>query len=252
MTVLLVPYHLDERLPDDEFPVAADRIVAKDLHGGDFWSRVAGLYDLVGDAVATAKRPTTVVTADCTVALGVVTGLQRLGLEPSVMWFDAHGDLHTPASSASGYPGGMVLRMLLGEGDGTVAETTGLTPIPPERVVLVDARDLDAPEAEYLSHSAVERVPVEAATAPDGPVYLHIDLDVLDADLVPGLRYPVTPGPTPDQIRDAAQRILATGRVAAMTIACTWRPGEGAPAAAKKLVDELLAAARGIAEGADR
>lgn len=251
MTVLLVPYHLDERLPDDEFPVAADRVVTKELQGESLWPRLAGLYDLVGDAVATAKHPV-VVTADCSVALGVVAGLQRLGVEPSVMWFDAHGDLHTPASSASGYPGGMIVRMLLGEGDLTVAETTGLTPIPPERVVLVDARDLDAPEAEYLSHSAVERVPVEAASAPDGPVYLHIDLDVLDADLVPGLRYPVTPGPTPDQIRDAAQRILATGRVAAMTIACTWRPGEGAPAAAKQLVDELLAAARAIADDADR
>ncbi|MFC3493531.1 arginase family protein [Glycomyces rhizosphaerae] len=243
MTVLLVPYHLDERLPEDEFPVAADRVVTKELHGESLWPRVAGLYDLVGDAVATAKHPV-VVTADCSVALGVVAGLQRLGVEPSVVWFDAHGDLHTPASSASGYPGGMIVRMLLGEGDLTVAETTGLTPIPPDRVVLVDARDLDAPEAEYLSHSAVKRFPVEAATAPDGPVYLHIDLDVLDADLVPGLRYPVTPGPTPDQIRDAAQRILATGRVAAMTIACTWRPGEGAPAAAKKVVDELLTAAK--------
>lgn len=242
MTVLLVPYHLDERLPDNEFPVAADRVVTKELHGETHWTRVAGLYDLVGDAVATAKHPT-VVTADCSVALGVVAGLQRLGIEPSVMWFDAHGDLHTPASSASDYPGGMIVRMLLGEGDRTVAETTGLTPIPPERVVLVDARDLDAPEVEYLSASAVKRVPVGAATAPEGPVYLHIDLDVIDAEVIPGLRYPVTPGPTPDQIRDAALRILATGRVAAMTIACTWRPGEGASAAARKLVDELLTAA---------
>ncbi|WP_205324077.1 arginase family protein [Glycomyces sp. YM15] len=243
MTVLLVPYHLDERLPDDEFPVAADRVVAKELHGGRFWARVADLYDLVGDAVATAKRPTTVVTADCTVALGVVTGLQRLGLDPSVMWFDAHGDLHTPASSASGYPGGMVLRMLLGEGDGTVAETTGLTPIPPERVHLIDARDLDAPEIEYLAGSPIAHQPIESATAPEGPIYLHIDLDVLDAESVPGLRYPVTPGPTPGLLRDAALGALATGRVVAMTIACTWRPGENAAHAARGLIGELLAAA---------
>jgi arginase len=246
MTVLLVPYHLDERLPDHEFPLVADRVVTKDLHDEHFWSRLADLYDLVGDAVATAKHPV-IVTADCTVALGVVSGLQRQGIDPAVIWFDAHGDLHTPESSASGYPGGMVLRMLLGEGDPTVAETIGLTPIPAERAVLVDARDLDAPEVEYLSGSVIPRVPVEGATAPEGPIYLHIDLDVLGSDVIPGLRYPVAGGPGSDRVRDAALRILSTGRVAAMTIACTWKPGEGAPAAAQKLVSELLAAAREIA-----
>ncbi|GAA2141376.1 arginase family protein [Glycomyces algeriensis] len=242
MTVLLVPYHLDERLPDDEFPVVPDRVVTKDLPDGSFWSRIADLYDLVGDAVATAKRPI-VVTADCTVAIGVVAGLQRQGIDPSVMWFDAHGDLHTAASSASGYPGGMVLRTLLGDGDPAIAATTGLTPVPPERIVLVDARDLDAPETEYLAGSAITHTDVAHATAPEGPVYLHIDLDVIDADTVPGLRYPVTPGPTPDQIRDTALRILATGRVAAMTIACTWHPGSEAPLEVRKLIDDLVTAA---------
>jgi arginase len=243
MTVLLVPYHLDERLPDDEFPVIADRVVAKELRGDTFWERVAGLYDLVGDAVATAKRPT-VVTADCTVALGVVAGLQRLGVEPSIMWFDAHGDLHTAESSASGYPGGMVLRALLGDGDPAIVEATGLTPVPAERVTLVDARDLDAPEAEYLAGSPIKHVPVEVATAPEGPVYLHIDLDVIDAGSLPGLRFPVSPGPTPDQIRNAVLRILETGRVVAMTIACTWHPKEGAAPIASGLIAELLSAAK--------
>lgn len=242
MTVLLVPYHLDDRLPEDGFPVTADRVVSKDLHGETFWARLAELYDLVGDAVATAKRPT-VVTADCTVALGVVAGLQRLGVDPSIMWFDAHGDLHTAASSASGYPGGMVLRTLLGDGHPAFAKTTALTPIRPERVTLVDARDLDGPEVEYLADSPITHTTVENATAPEGPIYLHIDLDIIDAEAVQGLRYPVTPGPSPDQIRDAALRVLATGRVVALTIACTWHPGTSVAPAAPKLIDELLTAA---------
>jgi arginase len=243
MTVLLVPYHLDERLPDSEFPVTADRVVSKELHGETFWSRVAGLYDLVGDAVATAPHPV-VVTGDCTVALGVVSGLQRQGIEPSIMWFDAHGDLHTPESSASAYPGGMVLRMLIGDGDPTVAETTGLTPVPPHRITLVDARDLDGPERVYLADSPVSRIPVEAATStPEGPIYLHLDLDVIDADSLPGLRYPFSPGPSFEQLREAALGVLATGRVAAMTIACTWEPGSEGPRYARHLIDELLTAA---------
>lgn len=246
MTVLLVPYHLDERLPDSEFPVTADRVVSKALQGETFWSRVAGLYDLVGDAVATAPRPV-VVTGDCTVALGVVSGLQRQGIEPSVMWFDAHGDLHTPESSASAYPGGMVLRMIIGDGDPAVAAATGLAPVPPERITLVDARDLDAPEREYLAGSAVDRIPVGAAAAAaataEGPIYLHIDLDVVDAGVLPGLRYPFTPGPSFEDLRTAALGVLATGNVAAMTIACTWEPGSEAPRRARRFIGELLTAA---------
>jgi len=242
MPVLLVPYHLGERLPDAEFPISADRVVTTELKGESFWSQVACLYDLVGDAVATAKSPV-VVTADCTVALGVVSGLQRRGVDPSVMWFDAHGDLHTPDSSVSDYPGGMVLRMLLGEGDGTVADAIGLTPIPAGRVVLVDARDLDAPETEFLYASAVRRVPIEEATAPEGPVYLHIDLDVIDAGALPGMRYPVGGGPSLDQVRNAALRVLDTGRVVAMTLACTWHPGAEAASAARPFLNELITAA---------
>jgi arginase len=241
MSTILVPYHLDERLSDVDLPVA-DRVVTAEPAGGGFWERVAGLHAALADVVAADGGAPAIVTGDCALALGVVAGLQRRGIEPAVVWFDAHGDLHTPESSTSGYPGGMPLRMLLGDGDATVADRTGLRSVPAERVVLVDGRDLDPAEAEFLDRSPVRRVPVDAVPDVDGPVYLHVDLDVVDAAALPGLRYPVTPGPGVDSVRDAALRLLATGRVAALTVACTWHPGRGTAEAARPLVDALLAA----------
>jgi arginase len=242
MSVLLVPYHLDEQLPLDELPVRPDSVVTATFHGKEFWPRVASLHTAVADAVAATDRPV-VLSGDCCAALGVMAGLQRRGIDPAVVWFDAHGDLHTPQSTTSGFPGGMPLRMLLGDGDPTVAGRTGLRPVPLERAVLVDGRDLDPPEAEYLAESGLQRVPVTAIPAPDGPIYLHIDLDVIDAAALPGLRYPATPGPDADTVRDAALRLLATGRVAALTLACTWYPGHGAAEVAQPLIDALLAGA---------
>lgn len=55
-----------------------------------------------------------VLSGDCLVSMGVLTGLQSAGIDPAVVWFDAHGDVHTLESSSSGYLGGMSLRFLLG------------------------------------------------------------------------------------------------------------------------------------------
>ncbi len=59
--------------------------------------------------------------------------------------------------------------------------------------VLVGARDLDPPELAYLDNALISRADVaelNAAGLPDGPLYVHPDLDVIDPDAVPGLRYP--------------------------------------------------------------
>jgi arginase family enzyme len=144
------------------------------------------LYDSLGSEVAnsvSAGGPTTVVAGDCLAWLGTLAGAQRAGLDPSVVWFDAHGDLHTVASSTSGYLGGMALRMGLGADRGLLGAPLGLRPIPGSRAILVDARDLDPAESDYLATSEVTHTSVAAIgpdDLPDRPVILHIDLDVID------------------------------------------------------------------------
>jgi arginase len=237
----MVPFHLDEELPRQDFPAAVDQVVTANLVGDTAWKRVACLQAAVADAVAGAEVPV-ILSGDCTVSLGVVAGLQRRGVDPAVIWFDAHGDIHTPESSASGYLGGMPLRMLLGEGDPTVANRLELRAVPADRVVLVGARDLDPPEAAYLASSPVVQAPVDAVTDPDGPLYVHIDLDVVDPDVLPRLRFPADGGPDLEAVRDAALVLIGTGRVAALTLACTWHPGSPAAEVARRFLVELIKA----------
>ncbi|MCZ0970589.1 arginase family protein [Streptomyces albulus] len=61
--------------------------------------------------------PLRTVGGDCGVELAPVShAVARHGADLAVVWFDAHADLNTPASSPSGGFHGMVLRTLLGQG----------------------------------------------------------------------------------------------------------------------------------------
>jgi arginase len=237
VTVLRVPYHLDEYLPDLELPLAPAQLgpvqtITAELPAGDPWARLAAVYRRVAAAAAAAAgqgtRPV-VASGDCTTSLGIVAGLQRAGLDPGIVWFDAHGDVQTPETTASGYLGGMPLRLLTGYRPELIADDLALRPVPEHRIVLAGARDLDPPEAAYLAGAAIGQVEVAAldpARMPDGPLYVHLDLDVIDPSVLPGLRYPAPGGAAPADVAQAVGRLAATGRVAAVGIACTWRPGQ--------------------------
>jgi arginase len=120
----------------------------------------------------------------------------------------------------------------------------GLRAVPEHRAVLVDARDLDPPEVEYLATAQIRRIDVGGLSAgllPEGPLALHLDLDVVDPDELPGLLYPAPGGPPVTEVLDAARRVLDTGRVAALTVACTWHPDQDDPTGARyRLLSALI------------
>lgn len=231
VTRIQVPFHLDDYLPDFDSPMpAATAIVAAAGADSDLWRRLAEINEAVASQVGRAQAVPVVICADCTTSLGIMAGLQRAGHDPAVVWFDAHGDVQTVETTSSGYLGGMPLRILVGYRPELIASSLGLRPVAEDRVVLVGARDLDPPEVEYLATSAIRRAAVaEVSTMelPDGPIYLHMDLDVISPSELPGVRFPAPDGPGTAEVFDAARSVWQTGRVVGVGIACTWRPGLG-------------------------
>lgn len=224
---MIVPYHLDEYLP----ALATEpNVITVTFADGDIWARLGHLQSEVASAVSrAASSPVVVVSGDCMTPLGIVAGLQRKGLAPSIVWFDGHGDVQTLETTTSGYVGGMGLRILVGYRPSLASERVGLSAVPPEQVLLVDARDLDPPEVSFLASSPIRRCDVssvEAAVLPPGPVVLHVDLDVVDPAELPGLRFPAPGGPSASAVVDAVRRVMDTGRVAALSVACTWHPDQ--------------------------
>ena len=247
MYVIEVPYHLDEALPELGLPLRADETVrVPPPPDGGVWDSMAAVLGVVSRAVSRAvsgREVPVVLSGDCTTALGTVAGLQQAGVDPAVVWFDAHGDVQTLETSGSGYLAGLSLRMLTGYRPGLLADRLGLRPVPEHRIVLAGARDLDPPEVTYLASSRIQRSDVAGLTAaslPSGPLYVHLDLDVVDPADVSGLRFPAPGGPGLAQVAGAVRMLAGTGRVAAVGVACSWHPEPAAGRRTPQLLTSVL------------
>lgn len=246
--LIVAPWHLDEHIPDFPVPVGTVATIGPPLPDGTVPSRVTVLQRAVADAVAVAARPL-VLSGDCPAGLAVAAGLQRRHREIAVVWLDAHGDFNTPAITTSGYLGGMAIAMLAGRAPEVFAGPLGLRPVPESNIVLAGARDLDPAERDALADSQVRRIPAAADAFPaalsalrDLPVYLHVDVDILDSTEVPGLRFPTGSGPALADIEDCLAVITATADVVAASLACAWLPGQVGSPPARQAVARLAGA----------
>lgn len=103
----------------------------------------------------------------------------------------------------------------------------GLEPLPEERVILTDGRDLDPEEAVAVAGSAVRHMRDVAdlltSPLPEGPLYVHFDTDVLDPADAPAMNYPTPGGPPLTVLRQVMERLAETGQVVAVSVS-TWNP----------------------------
>ncbi len=99
-----------------------------------------------------------VLSGDCICSIGCIAGLERCGIRPQLLWFDAHGDFHTPETTISGHLGGMPLAMITGRGDLSLLEAVELTPLVDAHVYHIGATDLEPGENEALQSSGICRV----------------------------------------------------------------------------------------------
>lgn len=138
----------------------------------------------------------------CSASLATLPAVAKAYPDVVVLWIDAHGDFNTPATTDSGYLGGMALSGPCGLWDSGYG--AGLDPA---QVILVGARDIDAAERALLNSAGVriispaEVTPDSVLRAVDGaPVWIHIDWDVLEPGYLPA-DYSVPDGLVPAQIR---------------------------------------------------
>ncbi len=151
--------------------------------------------------------------SDCTICIASLpTAARRIpGLQ--VLWFDAHGDFNTPDSTPSGFLGGMCLAAACGRWDAGWPDT-----VDPSAVSFVGVRDLDPAE-----RVEVERAGVGEGVPDDGPVFVHLDVDVLDPSVM-NAQFPVPGGLAPDEVRDVLARLVAEGRLVGLEVTAVEDP----------------------------
>jgi arginase len=152
-----------------------------------------------------------VLGGDHSIAIGTLAGVAKHYQNLGVIWFDAHGDLNTEATSPSGNIHGMPLAVSLGIGHPDLVHIHGYAPkIKPEHVVIIGARSLDEGEKKLIKEKGIkvytmheiDRLGMTTVMEEclsffkertDG-VHLSLDLDGLDPADAPGVGTPVIGG----------------------------------------------------------
>jgi arginase len=179
---------------------------------------------------------TIVLGGDCTLVAGTVAGATRtLGQPVGLVYIDADADLNTPETSPSGFLNGMALALALGRGPSNVVAAGGPPPaVQPDHVALVGFRAVDPGERLALGDlglalpaTAARRLGMRAAAAlaldgvgnGDGPVLVHLDVDVIDAVEMPAKQF-LTPGTglAYAEVSDLVTAIVASPRVVALEV----------------------------------
>jgi arginase len=244
---VLSPFFLDEPLPGLRALEGEDWVVNSPvLPGGDKQARMSAIHrplaELVMESAAGGDRPVSM-AGDCCTAIGVLAGLQRAGVEPALIWFDAHGDFNTWETTPSGFLGGMPLAMLVGRGEQSMPAAVGLSTIPEASVILTDARDLDPAErGAVLASDVVHLTDVGDLIAyplPEGPLYVHFDVDVVTPEESPAQNYTAPGGPSSSVLEAVFGRLARLRQVVAVSVS-SWNPKLDEDGASQKVCMSLL------------
>ncbi len=191
------------------------------------------LAEAVQAAVGRGALPV-VAGGNCNVALGMTAGMGAG--ETAVVWFDAHGDYNTPATTPSGFLDGMPLAIACGVAHPEAWAQARGEAVDPRACVHAGGRDLDQGEVEGFAATGLHVVRGDAlrgggeggleaalaaacAAAPRAAhAYVHVDIDVLDPVFVPGVDFPSPGGLTPDELVAAVATVIARIPVAGLSV----------------------------------
>jgi arginase len=180
-----------------------------------------------------------VLGGDHSLAMGSIAGVTKFYAEQKkkigVIWLDAHGDINTPETSASGNIHGMPLAVSLGVGHKDLLEISENTPmVDPSRAVLIGIRDLDPGEQrtiremgvraftmrdiDEMGMRAVVQEAIKIATNGTEGFHLSFDVDSMDPSVAGGVGTPVRGGFTYREGHLAMEILHDSGKMLAMDI----------------------------------
>jgi arginase len=244
---IITPFFLDAASPELEMLSQPNWAINKPvMPDGEKQQRMSAIHEplagLVAEAVKRGERPVSI-AGDCCTTIGVLAGLQSAGLQPTLLWLDAHSDFNTWETTPSGFLGGMPLAMLVGRGEQTMPRAVGLRPFPERRVILTDGRDLDPGEKLAIEDSEVVHIRDTGALLEhpllNDPLYVHFDADIINPDDAPAMRYATPGGPSAAELKALFGALAQSDRIVAVSMT-TWTPDLDADGRSRAVCMELL------------
>ena len=176
---------------------------------------------------------------DHSIAVGTVAGVTQTGSADrggvGLLWFDAHADMNTPATTPSGNVHGMALASLVGLGAPELVNLIGRVPIvEPSNVALIGVRDVDEAEKANIRDSGIHvctmrdideqgmhgviQSAVGRITERCSRFHVSIDMDFLDPSAAPGVGTPCPGGVAYRESHLAMEMIADSGRLSSFEV----------------------------------
>jgi arginase len=219
---------------------------------------VASLNDLKPRAELAVKSGALllVLGGDCTQIVAMLAGARRYYKHFSLLWFDRHADLNTPASTPSGRLDGMALAAIIGRGSPELVRFWGEPPLVREPDTLIyGLQQLDAAEQEFLTRSPMRYMlaaDIQSRGAASAAQYalsqlhadtrefmLHVDLDVIAQEEFSASNVPGPGGLNYNQVRDSLTEFAKHKNLLALDVAQYNPEKDPDGSGAKKIVDLL-------------
>jgi arginase len=204
-------------------------------------------------AAREADKLPLVLAGNCSTAVGTLAGLGAGST--GVAWFDAHADFNTPETTSSGFLDGTAVAIITGRCWTQLALTVpDFAPISDDRVCLIGTRDVDPLERDLLEGSLVDVVdPMHLRTTlcdsldrireSVEDIYVHLDLDVLDATVARANSYALSGGLTLEDAEYSLSELHGRFRTAAITLSAYDPAGDDDGLAARAAIRLIVNAA---------
>ncbi len=245
MQVILTPYFL-EKYKSDYHSVKKDGWVENIYNGSsqEFNEIITALNRQIAEFIQMNVDKNILpvsIGGDCHKTFGVLKGLNNSGINPTLLWLDAHGDFNTHKTSPSGFVGGMSLAILAGHEEPELLRKLDLNPIPEEKVIIFDRRNLDPEEAFQLKSSRVRQPSnlenlIEECKK-ETVIYLHIDADIINPIDAPAMLYQAKGGPRLSDLKKFIKEIKE--KIAAVSVTL-WEPSLDSNKQTENAVLELI------------
>ncbi len=151
----------------------------------------------------------------------VMASLQKYK-DLNVIWVDAHPDIHTYDSTASGNKHGTPLSICTGMEQEHWASRMNLRKLDFSRLTYVGIRDIDEFEGATIKKENIRVLDtqdcIEYIKKLDGPIHISFDVDALDPELVDSTGTKVPDGMEPDQVKSLIEIALDMDKLVSLDV----------------------------------
>jgi arginase len=220
---------------EDRGDILSEKPVRASMEGTNLknLNEVARVNQLLCGEVSAAMeegRFPLILGGDHSLAIGSIAGILQHRKNPGLIWFDAHGDINTEATSPSGNIHGMPVAVSLGLGHEKLVSIGGLeAKLKKENIVFIGCRDLDSGERKALKDLGIKVFTMHeidklgmtevigqaieiAGKGTDG-IHVSFDLDSMDPVFASGTGTRVPGGLTYRESHLALEMISLTGKL---------------------------------------